>query len=156
MLEYRKGNLFNAEGLNTILVHSCNCNGTWGAGIATQFKLRYPKYYSQYKEYCNKYEKTLLGMSIQFRNQVNEKPGQSIACLFTSFSYGKDIDSTENIIKNTKYSVECLLSTLPNNIEVHSPKINSGLFKVPWEITEGIIKTCLKKYPNVKWVIWEL
>lgn len=155
MIEYRKGDLFNAEGDNTILVHACNCEGSWGAGIAAEFKRRYPKYYSEYEDYCYKYDKTLLGMAIQFRGFAKD-PGQAIACLFTSYGYGTRKDSERLILRRTEAAVNCLLSTLPKGVEVHSPKMNAGLFRVPWEKTESIINNCLKKYPDVKWVVWEL
>lgn len=155
MIEYRKGDLFSAEGPNTILVHACNCKGSWGAGIATQFAKRYPQYLKEYQQMCSKYDKTLLGMGIQFRGQANN-PGQAIACLFTSRGYGAERDSEKSILVRTKAAIECLLGTLPEDVEIHSPKINAGLFGVPWDKTEAIIEECLLHYPEVKWVVWEL
>ena len=155
MLEYRKGNLFQAEGPNTILVHACNTQGSWGAGIAVEFAKRYPQYYKEYRQKCDKYGKTLLGMAIQFRG-VMSNPGQAIACLFTSSGYGSNRDTEKRILLSTQAAVECLLGTLPEDVEIHSPKINSGLFGVPWEKTEEVIEQCLLHYPEVKWVVWEL
>jgi ADP-ribose 1''-phosphate phosphatase len=155
MLEYRKGDLFSAEGPNTILVQACNCQGSWGAGIAKEFAIRYPGYFKEYQEKCHKYGKILAGMAIQFRGQqIN--PGQAIACLFTSNGYGAGRDSEKLILLRTRAAIECLLGTLPPDVEVHSPKINSGLFGVPWEKTEKILNECLVHYPEVKWVVWEL
>jgi len=155
MLEYRRGNLLQATGPNTILVHACNTQGSWGAGIAVEFQKRYPKYYKDYKSKCDKYGRTLLGMAIQFRGMAND-PGQAIACLFTSAGYGSEKDSEKRILLNTQAAIECLLGTLPEDVEIHSPKINSGLFGVPWEKTERIIEQALVHYPEITWVVWEL
>ncbi|KAH0158321.1 hypothetical protein KCU67_g7558, partial [Aureobasidium melanogenum] len=47
----RKGDLFDAPP-NTLLLHACNCVGSWGAGIALAFKKRYPKHFAVYEAYC--------------------------------------------------------------------------------------------------------
>lgn len=154
MVTYKKGNLFSAVGQNTILVHACNCEGKWGAGIAKEFKNRYPEAYKDYKKYCRKYGETLLGMAIQHRGVASD-PGQATASLFVSRGYGNQVDPPEKIIKATNSAVGCLLSTLPENVVIHSPKINSGLFNVSWEDTELIINRQLQKTKH-EWVVWEL
>ncbi len=46
---------------------------------------------------------------------------------------------------------ECKIKYKKDNFE-HLPKINSGLFKVPWEETEKI----LLEFPEVKWNVYYL
>lgn len=50
-LRILKGNIFTSE--CQTLVNTVNCVGVMGAGIALEFRLRYPKMYSQYVEFCN-------------------------------------------------------------------------------------------------------
>ena len=52
-----KGNLFSTK-INTI-VNSINCVGVMGAGIAFEFRLRYPQMFKEYKEMCDKEEITV-------------------------------------------------------------------------------------------------
>jgi O-acetyl-ADP-ribose deacetylase (regulator of RNase III) len=56
-IKHIKGNIFNSK-CQTI-VNTINCVGVMGKGIALVYKLRYPKMYKEYKEYCkNKLIKT--------------------------------------------------------------------------------------------------
>ncbi|KAM5436311.1 ADP-ribose 1''-phosphate phosphatase [Microsporum ferrugineum] len=46
-----EGDLFLApEG--AALIHACNCQGSWGKGIALEFKNKYPAAYKIYRSYC--------------------------------------------------------------------------------------------------------
>jgi O-acetyl-ADP-ribose deacetylase (regulator of RNase III) len=47
-----EGDLF-ACGI-TALAHGVNCRGVMGAGIATQFRARWPLMYSQYRKWCER------------------------------------------------------------------------------------------------------
>jgi O-acetyl-ADP-ribose deacetylase (regulator of RNase III) len=49
-VEYRTGDLFLTEA--EAIGHGCNCEGVMGAGIALQFKKRYPEMYVDYKQEC--------------------------------------------------------------------------------------------------------
>lgn len=48
-----KGNIFNTK-MQTI-VNTINCVGVMGKGIALVFKLRYPKMFDIYKDYCHRH-----------------------------------------------------------------------------------------------------
>jgi len=50
-----RGNIFNSKMMT--IVNTVNCVGHMGAGIALEFKRRYPEMYSEYKEMC--FNKTL-------------------------------------------------------------------------------------------------
>jgi len=51
MVKIKKGSLFSS-GCQT-LVNAVNCVGVMGAGIALEFRLRYPKMFNKYKKYCD-------------------------------------------------------------------------------------------------------
>ncbi len=154
VVEYQKGDLLQAAASHRVLVHACNCKGSWNAGIAVQFKNRFPDAHADYKRLCKKHGAALLGMGVYHKKMDStETP---VGYLFTSWHYGSNKDSVGNILTNTKRSVRCLLELLPKNMEIHSPKINAGLFGVPWAQTEKVINDVLQDYPNVKWVVWEL
>jgi O-acetyl-ADP-ribose deacetylase (regulator of RNase III) len=51
MIEYRTGNLFDAD--VEALVNPVNVMGVMGAGLAAQFKSRYPGNFKDYRDACN-------------------------------------------------------------------------------------------------------
>jgi O-acetyl-ADP-ribose deacetylase (regulator of RNase III) len=48
---FLKGDLFATDGL-TAYAHGCNCAGGMGAGIAIEFKKRWPRMYEEYALRC--------------------------------------------------------------------------------------------------------
>lgn len=50
MLKYYEGTVFNSNAKT--LVNTVNCFGVMGAGIALEFKLRYPEMFKKYQEMC--------------------------------------------------------------------------------------------------------
>lgn len=148
LIEYRKGNLFSAP-TGSILAHACNCQKTWGAGIAREFRIRFKGAFRYYRIYC-------VMMTPGRAVLINDR-GFIICCLFTSYGYGKFVDSTDSILKNTKSSlIEALgkASSLGKS-EIHMPKINSGKFGVPWVKTEEVILCVLKDFPGMKIIVWD-
>lgn len=148
-LIYNKGSLFKAVEPGAILLHSCNASGAWGAGIALQFKKKYPDAYKQYQSWCSKDPEELVGSYLKLKDK-----DVTIACLFASAGYGEHKDDESTIVKNTYSGIKSFLHSLPYRAVVNSPKFNSGLFKVPWDTTEKIINHCLLDRPDVTWVIW--
>jgi O-acetyl-ADP-ribose deacetylase (regulator of RNase III) len=49
--EFTKGDLFATEGIQAY-AHGCNCAGGMGAGIAIEFKKRWPNMFEEYKARC--------------------------------------------------------------------------------------------------------
>ncbi|GMF00080.1 unnamed protein product [Ambrosiozyma monospora] len=149
-----------------ILAHACNCRGVWGGGIAYVFKQRFPSAFSQYNAHCNQYSvlpSKLLGTALLVPvngNDVGFVPGIGedilIACLFTS-----DVgdDSPEEIAHYTELAMLDLRKQLENpkliqdrraqavlqrnkdkDFLINMPKINAGIFAVPWGLTEKALK----------------
>jgi ADP-ribose 1''-phosphate phosphatase len=157
-ITYKKGSLFDLQDPNAILAHACNCKGVWGSGIAVEFKRRYKDTFDYYESECKKFDKKLLGRALvykEIRIPDEDKRPRFVACLLTSYDYGNNKDSESKILKNTEKSMLNFLSVLKDGAHVHSPKINSGRFSVPWEKTEAVMERVLKTR-NVKWTVWEL
>jgi O-acetyl-ADP-ribose deacetylase (regulator of RNase III) len=53
-LRILKGNIFTSTA--NVLVNTVNCVGVMGAGIALEFRLRYPKMYLEYVELCKNHK----------------------------------------------------------------------------------------------------
>lgn len=151
MLIHQKMNLFDAPELS-ILTHACNCRGSWGAGIALEFQKRFPDAYKTYQAACKESNGGMAGGAII----ANLEKEHFVACLFTSNGYGKNTDPKEKILANTEKSLRLLFEmTAHRGYPFYSNKFNSGLFKVPWEETEAILKPMVDFY-KAKWVVCEV
>lgn len=147
---YHTGSIFNAPNEKTILIHSCNAMGNWGAGIALAFRELFPLAYRDYQAKClENTPEELMGTALQWHRMHQ----QSVGSLFTSRHF-KPADNQYHILVNTKRSLTHLLNNMPPGYEIHAPKINSGLFRVPWERTEWVMEGVLKTF-DVSLHVWE-
>ncbi|KAF2733642.1 hypothetical protein EJ04DRAFT_467989 [Polyplosphaeria fusca] len=136
-----KGDLFDAPE-NAVLVHACNTQGSWGAGIAAEFRKRYPEAYKKYRDWCA--ARPVAGTCFLIPPCEKEGPKHWIGCLFTSKGFGKKKDTKSAIVKNTGPAVKQLLQQILEQTTkgeqitgVRMCKINAGLFRVPWIETMG-------------------
>ncbi|KAJ6485826.1 hypothetical protein C8R45DRAFT_998058 [Mycena sanguinolenta] len=129
-----KADLFAAPA-GSILVHACNCRGSWGGGIAIPFKERYPEAFIEYRDHCKEHGAALMGTCLLIRGETHD-----IACLFTSKDYGRRVDPPEAILAATKTAVADLLKQNRDPVkELHACRFNSERFGVPWEQTEKVL-----------------
>jgi ADP-ribose 1''-phosphate phosphatase len=128
--------------------------GAWGAGIAKEFYKRFPEDYKQYHDWCQ----STLRKGRDTTGQVMIT-GNNIICLVTSKRYGKWKDCPTKILLNTREALDDLKDMISDCAldveEIHMPKINAGLFKVPWEETEAVIKDVLTD-TGIKVIVYEL
>lgn len=162
-INYMTGDIFDAPP-GTVLIHSCNCRGRWGKGIALAFKTRYPTAFQAYKTFCDGTNaKSLLGRGLLIPLSGKEKANKDIyiGCLFTSIDSGNKKSEKDIILDATKRSMTELLSKIAEldgnerPTSMRMPMINSGLFAVPWEETEAVIKglKCSTDVPSTILVI---
>lgn len=156
-IEYRKGDIFKGAPKDAILLHACNGQGVWGSGVAAQFASRFPHAKAMYADECFGNRKPGRGFILFDR--------QPIACIITSEFYGKRVDSPKMIAEATFTSVQDILRmimALPYQfplLEIHSPRINSGLFNTPWSKTRKAIERAydiVEGSEQIKWVVWDL
>lgn len=158
------GDIFSAPP-NTLIIHACNCDGSWGGGIAKAFKDRYPKAYDEYAKHCEQHGHSLLSTAQLIppvdaetavrgedgsKEDDNDIPKHFVGCLFTSRHFGRKKDSPTRILKATKPAMEDLLKQInawdskvekgDQIEEVRMCKINSGLFAVPWEKSKALLE----------------
>ncbi|CAN6604927.1 ADP-ribose 1''-phosphate phosphatase [Trichomonascus vanleenenianus] len=147
-IKYIKGNLFGC-GPGSILAHSCNCHGVWGAGVAVAFKKEFPSTYDIYHKHCLKNPADKLrgtSLIIPSSKTDNGGPGSLIVCLFTSGGTGMGLDPPDKIVENTRLALADLRKQLQKNYPdraddtINIPMINAGLFNVPWKDTEKALK----------------
>lgn len=137
------------EDSNDPIVHACNCQRSWGAGIAKQLRLKYPEVYAKYY----KFERPKPGKVIELATD-----NRSILCLHTSGGYGYRRHDPTAILEFTRQSLQELSALVCglSELDLVSPKINAGLFTTPWEATEELIEEFLEVNPNVTWTVYTL
>lgn len=110
LIEHRRGDLFLNPPRGTVLIHSCNCQGAWGSGIAASFKTRYDAAYQIYRNFCAAIDDKakLLGSALLI---VTPK-SPMIGCLFTSVGVGKKKSSRETIVSATSTALQDLCAQL--------------------------------------------
>ncbi|KAK5713847.1 ADP-ribose 1''-phosphate phosphatase [Elasticomyces elasticus] len=144
-----EGDIFDAPP-NTLIIHACNCDGSWGGGIALAFKNHYPVAYRKYAAHCKATGGDLVGTGFLIPPQAGDDSNHFVGCLFTSRHYGRQKDSPTKILAATKPAMLNLLKQIKKfNAkadkddrvnEVRVCKINSGLFKVPWAKTRAVLE----------------
>jgi len=117
---------------NAYLVHSTNCLGIWGAGIAQQLADMFPAACSTYKAFCLETKdgttpwpsRSLAGRALIIPPQQADvaagAPRVHIVCLFTSYGYGSTNkatgkpgkDTTAKILEQTDRALEEFRSQL--------------------------------------------
>lgn len=155
---YKKGSILeaargwsNGEG-RKIIAHACNAQGVWGSGVARVLREAFPGAYATYHQQCvsEEFPWILVGKTIDC---------DEIAALITSEHYGPKKDPPDRILQNTYTAIADMFwdysYKLSYKLNVHSPRINAGLFEVPWEQTERIIKQALELYPQCTWTVWD-
>ncbi|KAL2871815.1 uncharacterized protein BJX67DRAFT_88216 [Aspergillus lucknowensis] len=126
-----EGDLFDAPD-GTALIHACNCQGSWGKGIAQAFRIKYPAAFTVYKSHCDNYLKDPQDLEVseappgtgQISRRIRLPEGSAliippqkrdyerprgkkhwIICLFTSRGYGRSLSSVNVILENTQLAV---------------------------------------------------
>jgi ADP-ribose 1''-phosphate phosphatase len=127
-LRHQTGDLFDAPA-GVYLAHACNCQGAWNSGVARTFREKFPASFQEYHDRCS------AGVAPGDVFVCSEERGFQVLCLLTSRSYGADVDPPAAILAATTAAV----ALLPRDKPIHMPRINAGLFKVPWEDTERIL-----------------
>jgi ADP-ribose 1''-phosphate phosphatase len=125
---HRSGDLFSALPCG-YLAHACNCEGAWNSGVAYLFRQKFPASFKEYNVFCAE------GASPGDVLVCNEEGGYQVICLLTSKSYGAAVDPPQSILAATATAV----AQLPSDRAINMPRINAGLFKVPWEDTERVL-----------------
>ena len=143
MLRYVDGNLFDSKA--DALAQGCNTQGKMGAGIAKEFRERFPDMYTDYKKRCEE-GRFQPGTGYMFEHP--EKP--HIINLATQDREGARLLYVESALEWLKNSYDEL------GIEsIAIPRIASGLGGMEWDVVHSSLKKKLSESPLVI-EIWNL
>ena len=126
MLTYLKGNLLDTEA--QALVNPVNCVGVMGAGLAKQFRLRYPKNFIEYQNYCQNGSLKPGGLFIY-------KEDGKVIINFATKNHWKN-NSEYEYIENGLLNLAKELKENP--ISVAIPKLGCGLGGLDWQCVQTL------------------
>lgn len=159
---HRSMNLFDAPP-ESVIVHACNSQGMWGSGIAKRFNELYPDSYTEYQEFCSRWNQergTACGLADLSQFYYTES--HWVGWIVTSHNYGAALRDSPELIKiNTTLALREFCKKVYkahpkeeySEIPVYSNKFNSGLFNVPWEDSELILNTVLRDFSRITWYV---
>ena len=128
MIQYKTGNLFTSNA--DAYAQGCNTKGKMNAGIALQFKERFPEMFEDYQQRCRN-GLFLPGDGYMFKNQ-NPPHIINLATQGESGAGLEYIDQAFNWLSDTFNELEI------SNVAM--PKIGSGLGGLNWELTKKILE----------------
>lgn len=150
MVQIINGDILNAK--ENIIVQQVNCQGVMGAGLAKKIRYKWPKVYTQYKDFC-KTKNTLLG-SVNVVDVSETKEVKYIVNLFGQEFYGRDKVYT-NYIAFEKGLKLIMYNANKNNLNIAIPyKIGCGLAGGNWDVIYALIVKNAKIY-NVETNIYK-
>lgn len=144
MIQYKTGNILDSGA--EAYVNPVNCVGVMGAGLAKQFKKRFPDNFKEYKSECDRME-VMLGKCLFFdyRNVINLDISKNYPVWIINFP--------------TKYhwkdqsKIECIEQALDDmiiqaNINGHGgiysiamPRVGCGLGGLEWEDVKAMLES---------------
>ena len=138
MITIKDGNLFDAT--KGVICHQVNCRGVMGAGVAAQFKKKFPMSYRVYKDWCSKYrDGILLGKCC-----ICSDSGYTTCSMFAQTDYGRARPQTNyDAFRNCCTFIKDYLSQSldPTAIPINMPyNIGCGLAGGDWDIIYQIIR----------------
>jgi O-acetyl-ADP-ribose deacetylase (regulator of RNase III) len=143
-VEFTKGDIFAAADLRAY-AHGCNCAGAMGAGIAIEFKQRWPRMFEEYRVRC---EDGRFGLGDVF---VWTEGDHTIFNLGTQEHWRKKAQIPALVRSLEKM---CVLATSAGLERVGLPRIGAGLGGLDWTRVKKVMSEVGEKTP-VKMVVFE-
>jgi O-acetyl-ADP-ribose deacetylase (regulator of RNase III) len=125
------------------LAHGCNCQGLMGAGVANQFRVRWPGMFEEYARLCKEGE-FVLGAAMDW--PTNMWAPEVIYNLATQTYPGPDasIIAIENSVKVALRNCEFRGVTA-----LGVPHIGCGIGGLEWEDVRPVLRGCARSNPAV-------
>ena len=138
-IEYRTGDLFKTE--IEAIAHGCNARGYMGAGIALQFKRRFPEVYKEYKTFCDgskAYNVPILG-----KHCTHYTKEKRVYSLITQLHPGP-CASIEAIETSLLGALRLERAITENKAELAIPRIGCGLGGLSWAKVQPVFERVAK------------
>ncbi len=143
-MKYRKGDLFITDA--PAIGHGVNTQGVMGAGIAKQFRDRFPNNYKVYRKLCLDGSLFGGGIFIYFEN------GKEVVNIASQERTGANADY--GFLFAGCYSAAVALTGGIETLAI--PKIGCGIGGIEWDKVEKCLKTIEELVPGFEFEVWEL
>ena len=143
MISYTVGNIFDSDCY--ALVNPVNCVGVMGAGLAAQFRKRYPRMFWDYQKVCSL---GLLKPGLIHSYRENNK----LIINFPTKDHWKD----KSLIQYIDSGLETLIGYVQRNKvdSIAIPPLGCGLGGLDWKVVKPKIENAANKI-NIRVVIYE-
>jgi len=143
MIKYSQTTVFNVSAQT--LVNTVNCVGVMGAGIALEFKLRYPEMYQDYVKQCKKGQVQVGHLNFY---QGEEQPGIINFPTKKHWKYPSHLNWIESGLRYflENYQNWCIKS-------IAFPKLGCDLGGLEWEEVNKIMQKYLSKAEDLEIII---
>jgi O-acetyl-ADP-ribose deacetylase (regulator of RNase III) len=148
MIEYRKGNLLEADA--EALVNTVNCVGIMGKGVALQFKKAFPENFRHYEKACHD-EQVRIGQ--MFIVPTNSFTNPKYIINFPTKRHWKGKSRLEDI----RTGLEALVNDV-RYLDIRSialPPLGCGNGGLEWSEVAPLIESAFAKLPNVQVLLFE-
>ena len=139
-----------------IIVHSVNCMGVMGSGVAAALRYKWPQIFNNYKQMCTVHEHSrgrLLGQ-VDF---VDVGENLVVANVFGQEYFGRDGKTYANPISLLQGLTTVFLFAEQHNLPIHSVKLGSGLGGLNWyHDVRPLFDQLESKHPLIPLTIYEL
>lgn len=135
----KEGDIFALEGIHSY-AHGCNCLGGMDAGIAVEFRRRYPGMYAQYKALC---------AEGRFQpGDVFDYPAGAGHVYNLATQYSWKPEARLDYIAASLQRM-CELATADGVGQIALPAIGAGLGGLDWKEVRLIVEQVGEKYPEI-------
>lgn len=156
MIIHREGDLFESQDLHA-LAHGCNRQGAMGAGIAVQFKTRWPRMYFAYKRWCQSGHLALGSMFPWPTHWADRRSEGGIWLEPDLMIYNcitQDIGADAVIEAMIESLIVAAIHANKNNItEIGIPEIGCGIGGLKSENLKSVLELVTQAVPEVTFVV---
>lgn len=146
MIHFTEGNMFENTQADCF-VNPVNCFGVMGAGLAKQFKQKFPSNFEKYVEDC-KFAQMSIGVVTKYHDFLDAKPVYILQ--FSTKHHWKDPSTLAFIAKGMK-NLRQRMDGLSNPHGICIPQLGCGLGGLDWKDVRPLILAELEKlqYPEL-------
>lgn len=151
MIEYMKPTDSIFESGAEALVCPVNCVGVMGAGLAKEFKRRYPLMFQEYKDWCDT-GLMEIGYGEMFCEGLLSNPNFRYIYGFPTKGHWKEKSTLEIISSGLPRLVEFLRDFKYTSIAI--PALGCGLGGLEWNDVRPMIEDAFKDLPDVRVMLY--
>lgn len=146
MIEYKDGDIFASD--CEAWCNPVNCVGVMGAGLAREFRQRFPAMFEAYTDHC---DRDLLSLGGVFSWQNESPPPLVIICVATK-NHFRDRSTQQGVLRCLEnISSECHRLGITS---VAIPALGCGLGGLPWDVFREAVRDVESAFNGVRVTVY--